>query len=144
MLKFVIPESSHFLAIPVFHPITKLLSVLTCLVDYDTKNGVEDFCNKLVKETFSCCLTTLLNTLSYEEEFRLKTQCQSLLTVARKLFTRLGDLNDLLREIMSEARQLTKAERCSLFLLDPDHIHLVAKVFDGVSPSEVSNSVTDI
>ncbi|KAJ8962987.1 hypothetical protein NQ317_003801 [Molorchus minor] len=34
---------------------------------------------------------------------------------------------------MSEARRLTNAERCSLFLLDPDHMHLVAKVFDGVA-----------
>lgn len=42
---------------------------------------------------------------------------------------------------MSEARRLTNAERCSLFLLDPDHMHLVAKVFDGVSPEERSTEV---
>lgn len=36
---------------------------------------------------------------------------------------------------MSEARHLTQAERCSLFLLDKQHKCLVAKVFDGSSGS---------
>lgn len=40
---------------------------------------------------------------------------------------------------MEEARNLTKAERCSLFLVDHDAGELIAKVFDGVeSPAEVS------
>lgn len=43
------------------------------------------------------------------------------------------DVELLLKEIMSEARNLTKAERCSLFLLDKQHKCLVAKVFDSVS-----------
>ena len=37
----------------------------------------------------------------------------------------------LLRQIMAEARHLTQAERCSLFLVDKKHEELVAKVFDG-------------
>ena len=41
------------------------------------------------------------------------------------------DLTKLLREIMQEARNLTKAERCSVFLLEKDTNELVAKVFDG-------------
>jgi cGMP-dependent 3',5'-cyclic phosphodiesterase len=49
-----------------------------------------------------------------------------------------GDLADLLREIMMEARKLTNAERCSLFLLDSEHDHLVAKIFDGETSTEVS------
>ncbi|XP_071786244.1 cGMP-dependent 3',5'-cyclic phosphodiesterase-like isoform X3 [Asterias amurensis] len=39
------------------------------------------------------------------------------------------DVRILLREIMMEARNLTQAERCSLFLVENDE--LVAKVFDG-------------
>jgi GAF domain. len=50
----------------------------------------------------------------------------------------LGDLTDLLREIMVEARKLTNAERCSLFLLDSEHDHLVAKIFDGETSTKVS------
>ena len=37
----------------------------------------------------------------------------------------------LLREIIQEARNLTKAERCSVFLVDQENNELVAKVFDG-------------
>lgn len=51
-----------------------------------------------------------------------------------------GDFSDLLREIMAEVRRLTNAERCSLFLLDPDQQDLVAKVFDGISTKEVSSA----
>jgi hypothetical protein len=39
---------------------------------------------------------------------------------------------------MVEARKLTNAERCSLFLLDSKHNHLVAKIFDGETSAEVS------
>lgn len=111
---------------------------LVCFVN-STKNN--SFLSKLVDESFKYFLTLLLNTRECEEERRLKKQCQSLLSVARKLFSHLGDLSDLLKEIMSEARRLTNAERCSLFLLDPDHMHLVAKVFDGVSPAEKRTEV---
>ncbi|KAJ8951186.1 hypothetical protein NQ314_007726 [Rhamnusium bicolor] len=111
---------------------------LVCLVNPSKNNS---YVSKLVNETFKYCLTLLLNTRECEEERRLKQQCQSLLSVARKLFSHLGDLCDLLKEIMSEARRLTNAERCSLFLLDPDHMHLVAKVFDGVSPAEKRTEV---
>jgi len=37
---------------------------------------------------------------------------------------------------MEEARNLTNAERCSLFLVDDDARELIAKVFDGIE-SEV-------
>lgn len=38
---------------------------------------------------------------------------------------------------MAEARKLTNAERCSLFLLDLEQQDLVAKVFDGVVTGKV-------
>ncbi|XP_056010642.1 cGMP-dependent 3',5'-cyclic phosphodiesterase-like isoform X1 [Ostrea edulis] len=43
------------------------------------------------------------------------------------------DLTKLLREIMQEARNLTQAERCSVFLIDKETKELVAEVFDGIS-----------
>jgi len=49
----------------------------------------------------------------------------------------LGEFTDLCREIMLEAKKLTLAERCSIFLLDPETQELVAKVFDGAPASEV-------
>nr|XP_034300944.1 cGMP-dependent 3',5'-cyclic phosphodiesterase isoform X2 [Crassostrea gigas] len=44
-----------------------------------------------------------------------------------------NDLTKLLREIMQEARNLTQAERCSVFLIDKETKELVAEVFDGIS-----------
>ena len=42
----------------------------------------------------------------------------------------------LLKEIMQEARMLTDAEKCSVFLMESDHSELVAKVFDGDIPND--------
>lgn len=39
-----------------------------------------------------------------------------------------GDLEDLMQEIIAEARKLVGAERCSLFLVSDDKTELVAKV----------------
>lgn len=48
------------------------------------------------------------------------------------------DLTVLLKEIMQEARSLTSAEKCSVFLMDRDTNELVAKVFDGdIAESQV-------
>jgi cGMP-dependent 3',5'-cyclic phosphodiesterase len=47
------------------------------------------------------------------------------------LFILPGDLGQLLRGVMAEAKDLTNAERCSLFLIDKYSGELVSKVFDG-------------
>ena len=101
--------------------------IMVCLVN--PKKDVP-YVVRLVNETFRFCLSILLNTTTSEEEAKTKRECQMLLAVARRLFTHLGSLNDLLQEIMSEARNLANAERCSLFLVE-DQTMLVAKVFDG-------------
>lgn len=109
--------------------------ILICVVNTDTEfNRI----SKYVRETFRFCLPLVLNTAFGEEENRLKNQCLSLLQIAKKLFSSLGNLDDLLRHIMGEARKLTNAERCSLFLLDHDNMHLVAKVFDEGAVSDAS------
>uniref|UniRef100_A0A6A7FW97 Phosphodiesterase n=1 Tax=Hirondellea gigas TaxID=1518452 RepID=A0A6A7FW97_9CRUS len=93
-----------------------------------------------IREFFRYALPVLLTTLAYEAERRQRTNCQTMLEVAQNLFARLEDVSSLLQEIMSEARSLTDAERCSLFLLDEDKKQLVAKVFDGQTNDGSSES----
>lgn len=112
--------------------------VLICVIN--TKCEVQKI-SKLVRETFRFCLPLVLNTAYGEEENRLKNQYLSLLQIAKTLFSYLGNLDDLLKHIMGEARKLTNSERCSLFLLDPDNMYLVAKVFDSGAVSDVSKVV---
>ncbi|KAG1698806.1 cGMP-dependent 3',5'-cyclic phosphodiesterase [Nymphon striatum] len=91
---------------------------------------------EIVLKCFQHTAPSLSKALAYEKEKRLRIQCQSLLTVAKNLFTHLDDVTLLLKEIMQEARNLTKAERCSLFLIDKESKELVAKVFDGDLPDD--------
>lgn len=70
----------------------------------------------------------------------MRFQSQTLLQVARRLLGKIGDLGQLLRGVMAEARELAKAERCSLFLLDKDTGELVSKVFDGNAVSKRKQS----
>lgn len=79
----------------------------------------------------SYVLGHLLTAFELYEEKRVRFQCQNLLQVARRLLSKIGDLGQLLRGVMAEARELAKAERCSLFLIDKDTGELVSKVFDG-------------
>ncbi|KMQ96414.1 cgmp-dependent 3 -cyclic phosphodiesterase-like protein, partial [Lasius niger] len=133
------PQS--LLTIPIQHPFKHYTVLLVCLVDYTDGDEARHACTEIVQECFRFCLGYLLSSLRCYEETRVKQQCQNLLAVSRKLFTHLGDFPDLLREIMAEVRKLTNAERCSLFLLDPDQQDLVAKVFDGISTDETVNEM---
>ncbi|CAK9825014.1 cGMP-dependent 3',5'-cyclic phosphodiesterase [Anthophora retusa] len=134
-LQPICPMSNSFLTVPIQHPKHDHIALLVSLVDNDSENEATRKC-AIIEECFRFCLGFLLNSLTCYEETRLKRQCQNLLAVSRKLFTHLGDFSDLLREIMAEVRNLTNAERCSLFLLDPDQQDLVAKVFDGIAMKE--------
>ncbi|XP_034195524.1 cGMP-dependent 3',5'-cyclic phosphodiesterase isoform X2 [Osmia lignaria lignaria] len=135
-LQPICPMSKSFLTIPIQHPKQNHVALVVSLVDDNNQNEITQECAEVVQECFRFCLGFLLNSLICYEETRLKQQCQKLLAVSRKLFTHLGDFSDLLREIMAEVRNLTNAERCSLFLLDPDQQDLVAKVFDGIAMKE--------
>ncbi|XP_050693259.1 cGMP-dependent 3',5'-cyclic phosphodiesterase-like isoform X2 [Eriocheir sinensis] len=138
-LSLVCPAS--LLCVPVAAPGRDATAILAVLVD---KQGGGDFTVQdvhVVTRCFRCVAGILMTTAEAERERRLRTQCQALLTVAQNLFTHLDDVSVLLREIMAEARQLTDAERCSLFLLDREHGQLVAKVFDGERKEESSGEV---
>lgn len=92
---------------------------------------------------FRYVLGHLLTAFELFEEKRVRGQCQNLLKVARRLLGKIGDLGQLLRGVMAEARELAKAERCSLFLLDKETGELVSKVFDGtevVSQLDIINN----
>ena len=84
-----------------------------------------------MEQSLGATIGVLLTNLTLESELRIKSHLQKLLTVAKNLFSHLGDVTVLLRQIMAEARHLTQAERCSLFLVDKKSEELVAKVFDG-------------
>ncbi|GAB1292405.1 Phosphodiesterase [Apodemus speciosus] len=83
----------------------------------------------VIQHCFHYTGTVLTSTLAFQKEQKLKCECQALLQVAKNLFTHLDDVSVLLQEIITEARNLSNAEICSVFLLDQNE--LVAKVFDG-------------
>ncbi|KAJ0063404.1 hypothetical protein NL108_002740, partial [Boleophthalmus pectinirostris] len=84
-----------------------------------------------IQHCFCYTSTVLTSTLAFQKEQKLKVECQALLQVAKNLFTHLDDVSVLLQEIIVEARNLSGAEICSVFLLDRLSHELVAKVFDG-------------
>ncbi|CAI8024409.1 cGMP-dependent 3',5'-cyclic phosphodiesterase [Geodia barretti] len=80
--------------------------------------------------------TLLANTLAYQREMLLRKHNVALLEMARNLFSSVSDQDKLLRAVMNEAKKLTNAERCSVFLLDLQGHELVASVFDGAVPAQ--------
>lgn len=132
---------ASLLCVPVACPGKETLAVLACLVDKTSEMEFDQEDVLTVQECFKYTIGMLVNTLTAEREHRLRTQCQALLNVAQNLFTHLDDVTVLLREVMAEARKLTDAERCSLFLVDKDNDQLVAKVFDGERKEESGGEV---
>ncbi|BFZ15143.1 hypothetical protein BsWGS_18182 [Bradybaena similaris] len=129
-------EVYSLLCVPVCISDSKDLLAIACLVN---KCNGEEFNKADIDTVYQCfkyTATVLTSTLAFQNERKLKNQTQALLQVAKKLFTRLDDLTKLLREIMQEARNLTDAERCSVFLLDKDSDELVAMVFDGITADD--------
>ncbi|KAL3289241.1 hypothetical protein HHI36_003673 [Cryptolaemus montrouzieri] len=100
---------------------------LVCLVNCEQ---IDYYILRATQELFRYCSTTLLNTMEGEEESRLKKNCHLLLEGSKSLFRNIHDLDKLLKEIMLSARNLTDAERCTLFLMDPEHLHWVSRVFN--------------
>ncbi|CAD7085831.1 unnamed protein product [Hermetia illucens] len=104
------------------------LSFFVCMAGDDS---LREYYKHCINEVFRYTLGQLLTSIELAEEKRVRGQCQSLLRVARRLLRQIGDLGQLLRGVMAEAKDLAGAERCSLFLVDKDTGELVSKVFDG-------------
>nr|XP_023394813.1 cGMP-dependent 3',5'-cyclic phosphodiesterase [Loxodonta africana] len=117
------------LCVPVISRATDQVVALACAFN---KLGGDLFTEQdehVIQHCFHYTSTVLTSTLAFQKEQKLKCECQALLQVAKNLFTHLDDVSVLLQEIITEARNLSNAEICSVFLLDQNE--LVAKVFDG-------------
>ncbi|XP_076330404.1 cGMP-dependent 3',5'-cyclic phosphodiesterase-like isoform X2 [Tachypleus tridentatus] len=130
IIKFLNFPVRSLVCLPVFHPTENKVVVLACLASKNFKRFSKKT-EATIHECFSSVIPIFLRTHECEEIRRLREQCQSLLAVANSRFIHLGDVTVLLKEVMAEVKNLTKAERCSLFLLNKEQNELVAKVFDG-------------
>ncbi|XP_014671701.1 PREDICTED: cGMP-dependent 3',5'-cyclic phosphodiesterase-like [Priapulus caudatus] len=124
-------DVQSMLCVPVIEPVEGRVVALACVVNKKGSNNFSTDDIKVIQTCFKYTAPVLTSTLAFQKERMLKNQTQTLLHVAKNLFTHLEDVTLLLKEIMQEARHLTQAERCSLFLLDKEQNELVAKVFDG-------------
>ncbi|XP_063714234.1 cGMP-dependent 3',5'-cyclic phosphodiesterase-like isoform X2 [Symsagittifera roscoffensis] len=107
-------------------------SQTVAFADFDAMDEIK------AHNTFRYTTTVLTSTIAYQKEKRLKTQTETMLNVAKNLFSQLEDMTELLKLVMQEARNLCNAERCSLFLVNENRQQLVAKVFDG---GEATNEI---
>ncbi|XP_043928713.1 cGMP-dependent 3',5'-cyclic phosphodiesterase [Protopterus annectens] len=124
-------EVYSMLYVPVISRATGQVVALACAFN---KKGGQKYTEEdehKIQHCFCYTSTVLTSTLAFQKEQKLKCECQALLQVAKNLFTHLDNVSVLLQEIVTEARNLSNAEICSVFLLDRGNNELVAKVFDG-------------
>uniref|UniRef100_A0A8C8K395 Phosphodiesterase n=1 Tax=Oncorhynchus tshawytscha TaxID=74940 RepID=A0A8C8K395_ONCTS len=126
-------EVLSMLCVPVECRATTKVVALACAFNKKGADRYLSMCldEHIVQHCFRYTSSVLTSTLAFQKEQRLKYECQALLQVAKNLFTHLDDVSVLLKEIIAEARSLTSAEICSVFLLDSVSHELVAKVFNG-------------
>ncbi|XP_030236370.1 cGMP-dependent 3',5'-cyclic phosphodiesterase isoform X1 [Gadus morhua] len=124
-------EISSLLCVPVTSRATDQVVALACAFNKEGGLRHTEADEHAIQHCFCYTSTVLTSTLAFQKEQKLKVECQALLQVAKNLFTHLDDVSVLLQEIIVEARNLSDAEICSVFLLDRVSHELVAKVFDG-------------
>ncbi|KGL77130.1 cGMP-dependent 3',5'-cyclic phosphodiesterase, partial [Tinamus guttatus] len=124
-------EVTSMLCVPVSSRATAQVVALACAFNKLGGESYTDADEHKIQHCFCYTSTVLTSTLAFQKEQKLKCECQALLQVAKNLFTHLDDVSVLLQEIITEARNLSNAEICSVFLLDRLSHELVAKVFDG-------------
>ncbi|KAH0955091.1 hypothetical protein HN011_006527 [Eciton burchellii] len=139
--KIMNAKADSLLAIPIQHPYKHYTTLLVCLVDYVDEDEARHVYTEIVEECFRFCLGYLLSSLCCYEESRLRHQCENLLAISRKLFRHLGDFSNLLCEIATEVRKITNAEKCTLFLLDPDQQDLIAVVTNSIYTDEIMDEI---
>ncbi|PAA92386.1 hypothetical protein BOX15_Mlig014377g1 [Macrostomum lignano] len=106
------------LCVPVTSRGASQVVAIACMVNKLSSADFSSVDVDVIHECFRYTSTVLTSTIAFQTERMLKNQTQALLQVAQNIFRKLDDLTVLLREIMAEARNLTQAERCSVFLLD--------------------------
>ncbi|XP_028164363.1 cGMP-dependent 3',5'-cyclic phosphodiesterase-like [Ostrinia furnacalis] len=107
----------------VMYPISdRPFSVIVCILAPKVQ---EDHVAILIHECFLFTWPTLKKTIRFEYECTLKQKCQQLLRVAKRLFTQVASLDTLLQIAMDQAKQLTKAEYCSVMLVDVERMELI-------------------
>ncbi|XP_036392282.1 cGMP-dependent 3',5'-cyclic phosphodiesterase isoform X1 [Megalops cyprinoides] len=124
-------EAHSMLCVPVVSRATSQVVALACAFNKKGGQRYTEADERKIQHCFCYTSTVLTSTLAFQKEQKLKFECQALLQVAKNLFTHLDDVSVLLQEIIIEARNLSNAEICSVFLLDRVSHELVAKVFDG-------------
>uniref|UniRef100_A0A8C1WZ03 Phosphodiesterase n=1 Tax=Cyprinus carpio TaxID=7962 RepID=A0A8C1WZ03_CYPCA len=117
-------EPNSMLCVPVISQATGQVVALAC-----TFNKLGGQRCHVIQHCFCYTSTVLTSTLAFQKEQKLKFECQ--VRGREELFLLLYDVSVLLQEIIIEARNLSNAEICSVFLLDHFSHELVAKVFDG-------------
>ncbi|XP_077975468.1 cGMP-dependent 3',5'-cyclic phosphodiesterase-like isoform X2 [Styela clava] len=123
---------SSFMCVPIISHSSKEVVALICACN---KSNGQRFTVNDVSNVQTCLRytwTLLTSSLALQKEIKVKDECQAMLQIARNLFSHLDDVTILLGEIIQEARTLTNAERCSVFLVNKETNELVAKVFDGI------------
>ncbi|KER33343.1 hypothetical protein T265_00833 [Opisthorchis viverrini] len=143
--EFEAPLQVHsMLCCPFFGPSTGCLIGIIFLLNKQETTEFTPTDENIVQECMLYTLPLLRYSLAYLNERANTARSDEMLKVAGSIFTHMMDLTDLLLMIMQEARNLTKAERCSVFLLDRETNTLVAKVLDGLPTSPHKNLPEEI
>ncbi|MEE6473326.1 hypothetical protein FKM82_009957 [Ascaphus truei] len=123
-------EVHSMLCVPVISRATSQVVALACAFNKQGGNYTEVDEHK-IQHCFCYTSTVLISTLAFQKEQKLKCECQAKNLNIWHCLLLSDDVSVLLQEIITEARNLSNAEICSVFLLERHSHELVAKVFDG-------------
>ncbi|KAB7495123.1 cGMP-specific 3',5'-cyclic phosphodiesterase [Armadillidium nasatum] len=136
---FVFPNENqhHNLVMPVSQSDGKLAGVLE-LYRKEEKGEFHDEAKKVNSYLAWGQIALHYSELNYSM-MEQRNLHEFLLSVVRSLFQDMESIDNLIETIVNYARELVKADRASLFLLDDKKQYLLAKIFDVGANSETGN-----
>ena len=123
-------RTKSVLSVPIRDDRSEVIGVISA---FNSKNGTfsaED--ERALTRASNVLGLALRNSILYEAVVNRQKEVSTLLEVGASLSGTL-ELAELIQIIMKKARQITDAERSTLFLLDPETGELVSKVAEGQS-----------
>lgn len=122
-------RTRNILCVPIYNEQETIIGVTQLINKSNGNFTLED--EEILRAFSIFCAITLRNASLYKQAIQSQHKTQALLDVAMAISSE-TNIQGLLKSIMKHARRCVKADRASLFLLDPQNGELRSQVAEGV------------
>lgn len=123
-------KTNTILSMPISNYEGDIIGVAQIINKTNDSNEFDEYDVEIFRRYLTFCGIGIQNAQLFEMSVQEYRRNQILLNLARSIFEEQNNLECLVTKIMTEARELLKCERCSVFLIDLDCCEAVSNRCD--------------